>query len=126
MLEVWLGNGELKLGEVLMGLVLVVTGAGAGPGPGAGAGAAGGPPLGPCLRGLNLYQIVRHQPKIYKGITYPVICTPSTPYCTRSRATKISMCGVVANNMEEQTTWQKIRGGCELLDINQHRILSPR
>ena len=33
MLEVWLGDGELVLGEVLMELVLVVVGAGAPPPP---------------------------------------------------------------------------------------------
>ena len=48
MLEVWLGDGELVLGEVSMELVLVVVGAGAPPPP---------PWSGP-LRGLNLYQSV--------------------------------------------------------------------
>ena len=60
-LEVWLGNEELCLGEVLMGLVVVVAGAGAGVGAGgAGAGAGAGAPGPPCLRGLNLYQSIRH------------------------------------------------------------------
>ena len=48
-------NEELWLGEVLMGLVVVGLG-----GAGAGAGAGGPLPGGPCLRGLNLYQSIRH------------------------------------------------------------------
>ena len=67
-LEVWLGNEELCLGEVLMEPVVVVAGAGAGAGAGgagagaggAGAGAGAGAPGPPCLRGLNLYQSIRH------------------------------------------------------------------
>ena len=54
MLEVGLGNGELWLGEAVMGLGLLLAGMGAGMGAGVGAGAS------VCLRGLNLYEGVRH------------------------------------------------------------------
>ena len=50
MLEVGLGNGELWLGEAVMGLGLLLAGMGAGVGAGASL----------CLRGLNLYEGVRH------------------------------------------------------------------
>jgi hypothetical protein len=52
-LEVWLarlGDGELWLGEVLMGLVLLLVGELVG----------AGTSLVRCLRGLNLYQSIIH------------------------------------------------------------------